>query len=264
MTNVAVTTVDLGPRRPGRPLLVVGPSLGTSVADLWGPCAALLADRVDVVGWDLPGHGTGHPTQDPFTVEDLADAVAAIAADLLADRDAVAVHYAGDSVGGAVGLALLLRHPGLVTSATLACTGARIGTSDGWADRAALVRTDGIDAVVPGSLERWFGPGFRDREPETVDSLIGSLRACDAESYARVCEALGAFDVRDDLGRITTALRLVAGREDVATPVDGMELIAGRVPGARLTVLQGVGHLAPIEAPVAVADEITAGVLDAT
>lgn len=79
---------------------------------------------------------------------------------------------------------------------TLACTSARIGTPDGWAQRAALVRANGIDAVVAGSLERWFGPGFRDREPATVSALVAALRACDAESYARVCEALGAFDAQ--------------------------------------------------------------------
>jgi 3-oxoadipate enol-lactonase len=255
-----LSTVDLGTHRPGRPLVIVGPSLGTSVVALWGPCAALLRESTDVVGWDLPGHGTGAPTSESVTVEDLSDAVATLVTDLLTERDASSVHYAGDSVGGAVGLALLLRHPGLVATATLACTGARIGTPDGWAQRAALVRSDGIDAVVPGSLERWFGPGFIDREPAVVDALVGSLRACDAESYARVCGALAAFDARDEVSRIATPLHLVAGSHDVPTPVDGMRYIADRVSSARLTVLDGVGHLAPAEAPQAVADIIAAAI----
>lgn len=252
-------TVDLGPHSPGRPLVITGPSLGTSAEALWGPCAALIADDADVVGWDLPGHGTGRPTVDPITVEELADAIATIAAELRTTRGSSSVHYAGDSVGGAVGLALLLRHPGLVSAATLACTGARIGTPDGWAQRAALVRADGIDAVVPGSLDRWFGRGFRDREPDTVATLESSLRACDAESYAHVCGALAAFDAREDVGRITTPLNLVAGGDDIPTPVAGMRDIADRVPGAHLEVLDGVGHLAPVEAPQAVAAQIRAG-----
>ncbi len=237
MTTEQLETVDLGPRSPDRPLLLMGPSLGTSVEALWGPCARFLDSAADVVGWELPGHGTGRPAADRFTVEDLADAVAAIATELLADRNLTSVHYAGDSVGGAVGLALVLRHPGLVTSATLACTSARIGTPDGWAQRAALRRANGIDAVVAGSLERWFGPGFRDREPATVSALVASLRACDAESYARVCEALWAFDARNNLIHINTALELIAGSDDIATPVAGLSEIAARVQGARLTVL---------------------------
>ncbi len=255
-------TVDLGPHAPGRPLVITGPSLGTSAEGLWGPCAELLSAYADVVGWELPGHGTGRPAADPVTVDDLADAVAAIAAELRTTRGSSSVHYAGDSVGGAVGLALLLRHPGLVSAATLACTAARIGTPDGWAERADLVRGQGIDAVVPGSLERWFGPGFRRREPAIVAGLEAALRECDAESYAQICGALAAFDARDDVSRIDTSLYLVAGSDDVPTPVDGMRHIADRVPGARLTVLDGVGHLAPIEAPQAVADQILAGLAD--
>lgn len=42
--------------RPARPLLVVGPSLGTTVDRLWGPVASRLPGW-NVLGWDLPGHG---------------------------------------------------------------------------------------------------------------------------------------------------------------------------------------------------------------
>lgn len=253
-------TVNLGAQHSGRPVVLLGPSLGTSVTALWQPCANLLSEHVDVVGWELPGHGVGTPVHDAFTVDGLADAVADVIADLRISHGHVPVHYAGDSVGGAVGLALALRHPHLLTAMTLCCTGARIGTEQGWRDRAATVRSAGVGAVVDGSLDRWFGPGFRDRQPAAVGALTDALRACDAESYARVCEALAAFDVLDVVHRIVTPLRLIAGREDAATPVDGMSLIADRVVGASLSVLDGVGHLAPIETAVVVAENITAGV----
>ena len=71
-------------------------------------------------------------------------------------------HYAGDSVGGAVGLQLLLDHPDRVAGAALLCTGARIGTAGSWQDRAALVRAEGTKAVVPtAGAERWFGARIR-------------------------------------------------------------------------------------------------------
>lgn len=61
----------------GRQLLVVGPSLGTGVVALWDGCAQVVSDRaeVDVLGWDLPGHGDGEPFDEPFSLEDLASAV---------------------------------------------------------------------------------------------------------------------------------------------------------------------------------------------
>ena len=84
-----------------RVLLVVGPSLGTAVGTLWGPCAAQLVG-FEVVGWDLPGHGLSRPAAEGFTVKDLAASVRA-----LADAaTAAAACYAGVSLGGAVAFEL--------------------------------------------------------------------------------------------------------------------------------------------------------------
>ena len=62
-----------------RPLLVLGPSLGTSVTALWQDVVPLLTDDVDVIGWDLPGHGSAPAPEagdlDDLTIAGLADAV---------------------------------------------------------------------------------------------------------------------------------------------------------------------------------------------
>ena len=93
------------------PVLLLGPSLGTSADALWSSAALHLRAHLRVVGWDLPGHGRG-PAGEPFTIADLAAVVLALADRLGADT----FHYAGDSVGGAVGLQLLLDHPARVTA----------------------------------------------------------------------------------------------------------------------------------------------------
>ena len=257
MTAPPLTLVRLTPPGP-RPLLVLGPSLGTATEALWGRCAALLSDRFEIVGWELPGHGQGIPTTSPFRVEDLAEAVVAAIDEQLAERRGASFHYAGDSIGGTVGLALLVHHPDRVVAATLACTGARIGTPGGWHQRAATVRAEGTAVMVDSSAGRWFGPGFMEREPERAARLLEVLRRADAESYALACEALARFDLRGDLHRIRRPLMVVAGAEDRATPVSGLEEIAEAVPGATLVVLDGVAHLAPIEAPGPLAEAISA------
>jgi 3-oxoadipate enol-lactonase / 4-carboxymuconolactone decarboxylase len=245
-----ITLSRLSTAAPGRPVLVLGPSIGTTAATLWGRCAALLADRFDVWGFDLPGHGRSPVPAGPYTIADLARAV-------LAGVDGP-FHYAGDSIGGAVGLTLLLADPGRIRSATLACTGAVIGDPATWAERAALVRRDGMTAVLESSARRWFAPGFLDREPAAGGALLDALAGTDVEGYARACEALAAYDVRDRLGGVRGPLTLIGGRYDVATPLDGLREIAAAVDGATLVELP-IAHQAPVEDPATTAALIAAG-----
>lgn len=242
----AVTLVEA----PGRPLLVLGPSLGTSVEALWGRCARLLTGGYHVVGWELPGHGRGAPATAGFGIAGLAEAVLELVDRI---RPGEKFRYAGDSVGGAVGLQLLLDAPERISSAVLVGTGAKIGEAGGWRQRAETVRAEGTQAVVAGSLHRWFAPGFPEKEPEVTRELIDALRGADPESYALVCEALATFDVRERLGAIETPVLAIAGVDDLPTPPEGLALIAGSVRNGEFFALDGAAHLAPAELPATVA-----------
>ena len=164
---------------PGRPLLVLGPSLGTSVETLWGRCVARLRGDWHVVGWDLPGHGRSAPAHGGFGVPGLAKSVLELVDRI---RPGATIRYAGDSIGGAVGLQLLLDAPRRVEAAVVLCTGAKIGEAAGWRQRAETVRAEGTQAVVAGSIQRWFGPGFPEREP-------ASSRNCSARCAPRIRKA---------------------------------------------------------------------------
>jgi 3-oxoadipate enol-lactonase/4-carboxymuconolactone decarboxylase len=250
MTPLRLVGTDFG-GPDDAPLLLLGPSLGTSADTLWAESATLLRERLRVVAWDLPGHGRS-PAAESFDVADLAAGVLALADRLGADT----FHYAGDSVGGCVGLQLALDAPARVRSATVLCTGAVIGTPDGWRERAAAVRAGGTAAVLGGAAERWFGTGFAARRPDLAAGLLGALRDADPESYAQTCEGLARFDVTHRLGDVSTPLLAVAGAEDVPTPPESLRHIATGVADGTLEVLAGVGHLAPAESPVHVAELI--------
>ena len=239
-----------------KPLLVLGPSLGTGATGLWSACATHVADRFHVVAWDLPGHGAGRsPASEAFDMADLAAAVLDVVDAVQAERGEPAgpFAYAGDSAGGAVGLQLLLDAPDRVSAAVLLCTSAAFGAMTGWDDRARTVRASGTAAVVELSAKRWFGSGFLDHHAEQGAALLHGLQAVDDEGYAQVCEALARFDVRDRLGEITAPVLAVAGSDDVATPPEHLEEIAHGVQHGRTVVLDGVGHLAPAEEPSVVA-----------
>lgn len=247
------------------PLLLVGPSLGTSATTLWGTVAAQLGDALHVVGWNLPGHD-GSPVTDGFTMAELAAGVLAFARGVCEARgdDKVRFGYAGDSVGGAAGLQLALDAPDAVRWMVLLCTGAKIGDETMWRERAATVRASGTASMVSGSAQRWFAEGFLERRPDVGAALLHVLQGADAEGYAQVCEALADFDVRGRLAEVSVPVLAVAGAHDVATPRADLEEIAHGVPSARLLVLPEAAHLAPAECPDEVASVIRQQIEDRT
>ncbi|WP_416403781.1 alpha/beta fold hydrolase [Arthrobacter sp. LFS091] len=255
MAKPTVKAVLLSPQRElgGKPLLVVGPSLGTSTV-LWTETAALLGDEYDVIGWDLPGHGISPTTTEGFDVAELADAVVDLVNSV---SPGATFHYAGVSLGGATGLQLAIKHSDRLRSLSVQCSGPKLGTPEGWLERAETVRKLGTPVMIQGSAERWFGPGFMDRQPEISSRLLHALRDADRFSYSFCCEALAAFDVREQLGSITVPTQAIAGVEDtVAPPSMAEETVAGIRAGGGFAVaeaLDGVGHLAPAEAPAVVA-----------
>jgi 3-oxoadipate enol-lactonase / 4-carboxymuconolactone decarboxylase len=226
--------------------LVLGPSLGTSAAACWGAVTDRLGGEFDIVAWELPGHGTDRgPAPDRLTVADLAAHVLD-----LVDGPFL---YAGDSVGGCVGLQLLLDVPDRVQGAVLLCTGAKIGDAAYWAARTEAVDAGGTEGLLEGSAVRWFGAGFIDREFVRAHALLDSLRDADDDCYLAVCGALAGFDVRDRLAEIYRPVVAVAGSEDLVCPPDLMRMLADEVQHGRLVVLHGVGHQAPAERPDKVA-----------
>ena len=270
-----LTATQLTEPGDGLPLLIVGPSIGTSVTALWSTCAARLAGKFHVVGWDLPGHGRSATTHEPFTMADLAAAVLSIVDKIgpstgsghvasgsgHASSGSRPFFYAGDSVGGAVGLQLMLDAPDRIAAAVIISSGAKIADVEGWTERADLVRAAGTPALVEGSVRRWFAPGFLDRDPATATALLHSLQDADRFGYAGVCGALATFDVRDRLGEIRPRVLAATGESDEATPITlGQEIAAG-VHDGRFVAIEQAAHLPPAEQPAAVADLLTAFLL---
>ncbi|AWW36710.1 3-oxoadipate enol-lactonase [Streptomyces cadmiisoli] len=225
------------------PPLLLGPSLGTSLA-LWDRVAPELSATHRVIRWDLPGHGGSAPELigPGATVADLAGLVLALADLLGVERFA----HAGVSLGGAVGLHLAVHHPQRVSSLAVICSSAHFGGAQPWRERAARVRHEGLAPLAASADARWFTAGF------TVPRLVQDHREADPAAYAACCDALAAFDLRDELARISAPTLLVAGREDPATPPAHLREIADAVPGAALVEIPGASHLAPAQCPEAV------------
>jgi len=212
-------------------VVLVG-SLGSTAA-MWDPQRPTLAGfrTVDV---EHPGHGAA-PVVDVPSVDALAERV----------LDAVdgPFSFVGLSLGGAVGMRLAADHPELVERLVLACAAPRFGDPAQWNERAAVVREEGLGAIVDAVLGRWFTPAFAD--VETYRRMILSI---DPEGYARCCEALAVW-TGEGLDRIEAPTLVVAGEHDPTVPPALAEELAGRIPRARLAVVDGAAHLASLERP---------------
>ena len=235
------------------PVLVLSNSLGTT-QELWERQVAVLADRFRVLTYDHPGHGASRLPEDAPTVERFAGGLLGLLDELGLER----VSLCGVSLGGMVGMALAVDAPERVERLVLACTSAYLGPPDGWSERAKIVRTRGMEAIVDTVVGRWFTPALEGEEPETVARFRAMLAATPPEGYARCCEAVGAWDARERISAIAVPVLVVAGADDPATPVEHAELIASRIPGGRLQVLDRAAHLANVER----SDAFTSAVLE--
>ncbi|MFJ6630924.1 alpha/beta fold hydrolase [Streptomyces sp. NPDC091376] len=224
------------------PVLILGPSLGTSLR-VWEAQASALARDHRVIRWDLPGHGGSRPGLLPAegaSVADLGRHVLRLADALGAETFA----YAGVSLGGAVGTWLAAHRPARVTGLALVCSSARFGAPGPWLERARLVREQGMEPLAGTAPARWFTPAFTEHH-----ALVADLRSADPAAYATCCEILAGLDLRPELPRISTPTLVVAGRDDRATPPAHARELADGIRNAQLLELPRAGHLAGVEQP---------------
>jgi 3-oxoadipate enol-lactonase len=226
----------------GAPVLVLSGGLGTTTT-MWDGQVAAFAERYRVLRHDQPGHGTSPLPDAPVTIE-------GIARELLAVLDSLGVQrasFCGLSMGGMVGMWLAANATDRIERVVLACTGATLGTVEMFAERAALVRREGLDGVAVGSRERWFTPRFR--HTPAADRVIDELRNTPREGYAACCEAVGNFDFTAELQRVTQPTLVVTGAEDPVTPPQVIDTLLDGIRGSTHVTLDPAAHLANVEQP---------------
>ncbi|ALE75347.1 adhesin [Pseudonocardia sp. EC080610-09] len=239
------------------PAVLFGPSLGTDL-HLFDAQVAALSDRYRCVRFDLPGHGGSPDADGDLTIADLA-------AGALAAADAAGVtafHYVGVSIGGAVGQWLGVHGGERVRSIAVLATAARFPNPDSWPQRAATVREQGTEAMVASRPGTWYVEDWARRDPAGETRLLDMLRAARPGGYAACCAAIGAFDIRDELGSVAVPALVVAGADDPATPPSCLREIADGIPGARYAEVPDSAHLLNYERPAEV-DALLAEHLDA-
>lgn len=232
----------------GAPVVTFSHSLATD-SRMWDGEARALAGRFRVLRYDTRGHGGTDAPAGPYTLEQLADD----ARELLRALGIERTHWVGLSMGGMIGQTLALRAPALFRTLTLADTTSRVPPEAGpvWAERIRTARTQGMDALVESTIERWFTPPFRARRPDVVEPVRAMIRETPVEGYAGCCEAIAKLDLTDRLGAIALPTLVLVGEEDPGTPVAASRAMHERIKGARLEIIPSAAHLSNLEQPQA-------------
>jgi 3-oxoadipate enol-lactonase len=246
----------------GEPLLLIQGMSGTHLA--WGePFVSELERDFDVVAYDHRGVGRSDPVTEGFTTAELA----ADAAGLLDELGWETAHVLGISMGGMVAQELALAHPERIRSLTLGCTycggeGSELAPPEtigrlqaGFAsgDRELAIRT-GFEVNVSAAFAA---------QPGAYEAFRAMAKALPAPIPVIMLQmqAIATHDTSARLPSLALPTLVIHGDEDAMLPIGNGRMIASLIPGARLEVLAGVGHMFWWEQPVRAAELLRAHAL---
>jgi 3-oxoadipate enol-lactonase len=231
---------ELSGRAEGEPVLMLQ-GLGTDSRG-WILQRRAVGRRHRVVVVDNRGVGRSDVPPGPYDLVVMAaDAVAVL--DHAGFRD---THVVGVSMGGILAQILAVAYPERVRSLVLTATSCR---HHPWrrellADWDEVARHQGMRALLGRSMRWLIGPRSRRRFGLTVGLLAQLILSARPEAFAAQVQAILGMDdsLREALGAVAVPTLVVAGTQDILTPVGDSEELAELIPGARLAVISGAAH----------------------
>jgi len=222
--------------------------------EMWKPLVPSLSRDHRVIVPDLRGHGRSEASAEI--------SMGGFARDLTALLDAIdeprPVVVVGMSMGGYIAFELYRRAPERVRALVLANTRAQADRPEDAKARRETARralAEGSAVVAEAMLPKLFGSRS---SKELRDRWFNIMADTKPEGVAA---ALGAMADRPDsfptLAGVTCPVLIVAGEDDVLTPLEDARRMHEAAAGSHLAVLPGAGHMSPVERPDEFLDALT-------
>lgn len=189
-----------------------------------------------------------------FTTQDTMTEMAQSALDLADDAFGLRSHFAlaGLSLGGYVALEIMRQAPERVQRLALLDTSARPDTAEQTRRRRGLIQLaekGNFKGVTPRLLPQLVHPDRQADEPLVSEVMAMAERVGQRAFLGQQRAIIGRPDSRPDLDGIACPTLILCGRQDALTPLEASEEMARLIPGARLVIVEGCGHLSTMERP---------------
>ncbi len=195
--------------------------------------------------WDQPGYG-GTPPVAPYDLEHVTGALARV----IGGEPAILV---GHSMGGFVAQEAYARFPERVRALVLCFTSAAFGGSGSdFARQFIAARIAPLDdGRTMAEIAARVMPALRGSRSDPAGLALAEriMSAVPPDTYRQAVRLLTTFDRRAQLPGIRVPTLLVAGSDDRVAPAAVMERMAQKIPGAEYVLLEGCGHLGPMDQP---------------
>jgi len=241
---------------PDRPTLVMIHGAG-GTSQIWQNQIRLSKVRsvgvngsVNTLALDLPGHG-----KSADEARSDIDAYAAWLSEVLRSVFDEPPFLMGHSMGGAIVQKVALSDPDLMKGIILAGTGPRL--------QVAPMFLEGLQKSFHTIVESIMGFAYAaDADRRLVQEGIKLMKAAGGEAVYKDFYACDRFDVRDQIGGLNLPALILCGSEDKLTPPSLSRKLHEAIPGSRMEIVQGAGHMVMIEKHRAFNDHVLDFVLN--
>ena len=238
----------------GEPIVFIH-GLGLDAA-MWDPQWPVFQQGYRAIRYDLRGFGASTVPEAPYSHSD--DLLGLL--DFLGARPA---HVVGLSMGGRLGLRFALDHPHAVRSLTLVDSALDgFSWSDAWTQKMNAIMDAARSGDIPGAKRLWlahelFAPARRDAGcAAALAAMVERYSAWHWRNVDPVRKA--AIPAIELLGTVTCPTLVILGELDLPDFKAIAHRLAAEIPGAALSTIAGIGHMANMEAPAIVNDLLLA------
>lgn len=200
--------------------------------------------------WDQPGYGESAGIE-PYDLEQVAAALVRLI-EKLEDGPVVLV---GHSMGGFVAQETYARSPGHVKGLALCFTSPAFGGSGSAFAREFIgARIRPLDeGRTMVDIAAKLMPSMRGTRTDPAGLALAEriMGRIPPATYRKAVALLTTFDRREHLPRISVPTLLLAGSDDKVAPAPVMQRMAQKIPSADFVLLEGCGHLGPMDQPEA-------------